>query len=130
MNRKILIVEDESDFAITLALQAKIRGYKCELDLTGSECIDKAKNFAPEVILLDMNLPHISGLGLIQEIKNHQELSHIPIIILSALNQRDVVDEAMNRGANAYFTKGSNLDDLFNVIKEYSISQGPQAVIS
>lgn len=118
-NKKILIVEDESDFAIILSLQAKSRGYRCELDSTGAECISRAKKFKPGVILLDMNLPHIGGLGLIRAIRNHQELSHIPIIVLSVINQHDIVDTAIRRGANAYFTKGSDFDALFTTIKDY-----------
>ena len=119
-NKKILIVEDEADFAIILSLQAKSRGYKCELDPTGAECIERAKKFKPGVILLDMNLPHIGGLGLIRALKNHPELAHIPIIVLSVVNQNDIVTTAIHRGASAYFTKGADFDDLFRTIKEYS----------
>lgn len=120
--RKLLIVEDESDFVIMLGPQAKSRGFVCEIDMKGSECISKAIAFKPEAILLDMNLPDISGLGLIQEIRNHKDIAHIPIIVLSALNQSDVVNEAMNRGANAYFAKGCPISELFETINEYTMA--------
>ena len=121
MNRRLLIVEDESDFVIMLGHQAKSRGYECIIDMTGADAIANALKYKPVAILLDMNLPSISGLGLIQEIRKHQELAHTPIIMLSALNQKEIVVEAMSRGANAYYTKGCPMSELFDVIAEYSL---------
>lgn len=123
MDRNLLIVEDESDFVIALGPQAKSRGYHCEIDMTGENAVPMALKCKPVAILLDMNLPAISGLGLIQEIRNHAELSHVPIIIFSAVNQRDIVNEAMDRGANAYYTKGYPISELFDVIREYEINK-------
>ena len=122
MSRKLLIVEDESDFVIMLGTQAKCRGYDCIIDMTGADAVAKALTHKPVAILLDMNLPRISGLGLVQEIRRHRELMHLPIIILSALNQKEIVQEAMSRGANAYYTKSCPMNELFDVLSEYALN--------
>lgn len=119
MNRKLLIVEDESEYIIILGPQAKRYGYECEIDMTGETCVEKALSFEPDAVLLDMNLPKISGLGLIHKIRNHEKLSKLPIVVLSAVNQPEVVKEAMDRGANAYFSKSGKMEDLFHTLDEY-----------
>lgn len=121
MNRTLLIVEDESDFVAMLEPKAKRRGYTCITDATGAETVSKALQNSPAAILLDMNLPDISGLGLIHELRKHPELVKTPIIVFSALNHSDIVKEAMARGANAYFTKGRPIHELFDVIGEYAL---------
>lgn len=118
-SKKILIVEDESDFATLFVWRAKTQGYECKVDFTGEHCLEKSKEFQPDIIVLDMNLPKISGLGLIQQLKLTPSLAPIPILVLSAVGQQEVIEEALDRGANSYFLKTGAMADLFSIIEEH-----------
>lgn len=119
MSHRLLIVEDDKDLSDMVVLYAKFKHYDCETDLTGAGCMTKAITFQPHLILLDLNLPQISGLGIIRELKKHPTLADIPIIVFSAMHQTDIVKEAMQLGANAYFTKTGTMEDLFAIVREY-----------
>lgn len=117
--KKLLIVEDEKDFVEMITARAKKLGFQCIIDPHGSLAFEIAKKYAPDAVLVDMNLPKMSGLGVIQCLKTNSELSHIPIIALSAIHDQEVVREALDRGANAYFTKGTDLNVLFTTVHDY-----------
>lgn len=119
MKKKLLIVEDEKDFVDVLAPRARKLGFQCKFDFEGSQTVSLAKTFQPDAVIVDMNLPKMSGLGVILALKNCAELSHIPIIALSAIHDQEVVREALERGANAYFTKGTDLNVLFTTVNDY-----------
>ena len=82
---------------------------------SGKEAIEKAKNLRPDVILVDIGLPDISGIETIRRI-----LNEIPeqktIILTSHLNEKDVMD-SLSAGAFAYVMKDINTDLLINIIK-------------
>jgi DNA-binding response OmpR family regulator len=124
MKKRLLIVEDESEFAMLFVWRAKANGYDCKVDLTGETCLEKAKSYTPDLIVLDMNLPIISGLGLIKELKINPQTSNIPILILSAVGQKEVIDEAITRGADSYFLKTGSMVDLFSIIDQH-IKESP-----
>ena len=120
MKRKLLIVEDEPELLQMLSLKANHLNYDCVLEASGELSIDKAKFFNPDVILLDLNLPKISGLGVIRELKRINQTANIPIIVYSAIHDSEVVREAMDLGATAYVTKTSGMKDLFSLVTEYT----------
>jgi len=119
MNKRLLIVDDEPEIVIILKQRAEFYHLDCDVETTGEECVAKAILFKPDLIVLDMNLPKISGLGLLRELKNDEELAKIPVVVLSATSQDDVVHEAMDLGASAYFSKAASMDELFTTIQEY-----------
>jgi DNA-binding response OmpR family regulator len=119
MKHKILIVEDEPELLHMLGLRAQFYNYSCVLEQVGDQCVEKALLHQPDVILLDLNLPRISGLGLIRELKKNPKLAKIPIVVFSALHQTEIVREALDIGANAYYTKSGNMKELFKLIGEY-----------
>ncbi|MBU0506383.1 MAG: response regulator [bacterium] len=119
MKKKILIVEDEIDLLAMLEIKAKNDGYDCFIDTIGDQTITLATENNPDLILLDMMLPKISGLGILRAIKNSETLKNIPVIIFSALGDKYVIEEAMDIGASAYFIKGGNIHELFDTIREY-----------
>lgn len=119
LNKRLLIVDDEPDIVELIRDRAKVLDFDCEIELTGEGCIPKAHEFQPHLVLLDMNLPRISGFGILREMKCDGRLSSIPIIVLSATSQAEVITEAMNMGAAAYFVKGGEMNDLFKLIREY-----------
>jgi two-component system, OmpR family, phosphate regulon response regulator PhoB len=119
MKKKILIVEDETDLLAMLEIKAKNDGYDCFVDTVGDQAINLATENTPNIILLDMMLPQISGLGILRSLKNNDTLKKIPVIIFSALGDKYVIEEAIDIGASAYFIKGGNMHELFDTIKKH-----------
>ncbi|MBF4515662.1 response regulator [Flavobacterium sp. ANB] len=74
----------------------------------------------PDVIFLDLNMPIMSGLELLSEIKKQDILQQIPIIIFSTSQLDDIIKEAKSLGAHDYISKPNNFNELKNILKQYA----------
>ncbi|MDF2884363.1 MAG: yycF3, partial [Clostridiaceae bacterium] len=100
--RKILIIEDEAPIADLIRYSLKKEGYIVNVESNGSGGINAVKTFNPDLIILDLMLPDISGFDVCRMITNEHS---IPIIILTAKN--DINDKILGieLGADDYITK-------------------------
>lgn len=114
MSKKILIIEDEESISDLLAYSLKKEGFVTKVADTGSKGIDLAKEFMPDLILLDLMLPDISGFDVCKEISKN---FIIPIIMLTA--KGDTVDKilGMELGADDYITKPFDMREVIVRIK-------------
>ena len=90
------------------------------------------QNRLPDVIYLDLNMPLMNGEECLDDIKNEQKLSKIPIIIYSTYVDEDTSDRLKNKGANGFLTKPSSFSELKNSLHSslkyvYSNSQNPSS---
>lgn len=114
---KIVLIEDEEDIASLIRLQAEISGYKIHIEtdgLNGYAAIGKER---PDLIILDVMLPGMSGLDVCKKIKNNPEYMHIPVIIISAKSEELDVVLGLELGADDYVAKPFSLKVLFSRIK-------------
>jgi len=114
---KIVLVEDEEDIAALIKLQAEISGYKIfvEVDgLNGYRTIEKEK---PDLVILDIMLPGLSGLDICRKLKNHEELKDIPVIMISARGEEIDVVLGLELGADDYVTKPFSPKVLFSRVR-------------
>ena len=118
-NKKILIVDDDRNMTAALKRVLKTFHFQCTTCDSAIEGLKKAEQINPHLILLDMNMPLMSGLGFLNEIKRNAKLSHIPIVVLSGENDKDTAQEAMNRGASGYLVKNYMREDLLGMIQSY-----------
>ncbi|MEZ5216249.1 MAG: response regulator transcription factor [Ilumatobacteraceae bacterium] len=106
---RLLIVEDDPSLRRSLTLNLRARGYTVEETGNGEDALVMAGRLVPDVILLDLGLPGISGLDVVRGIR---EWSQLPILVLSARGaERDKV-EALDAGANDYVTKPFGIEEL------------------
>lgn len=115
--QKIVLVEDEEDIAALIKLQAEISGYKIliEVDgLNGYRLIEKEK---PDLVILDIMLPGLSGLDICRKLKSSQELQHIPVIMLSARGEEIDIVLGLELGADDYVTKPFSPKVLFSRVR-------------
>jgi two-component system phosphate regulon response regulator PhoB len=105
MAAKILIIDDESDVADLVAMNLKAEGYKTITADNGEAGLAKAKDEEPQLIVLDLMLPKMSGLEVCKALKRESATSRIPIIMLTA--KSDEVDRivGLELGADDYVTK-------------------------
>ncbi|NOT06552.1 MAG: response regulator [Anaerolineales bacterium] len=105
MSSTILIVDDEPGGRYTLESILEEQGYQIEMAESGLEAIEKAHQFLPDVILLDVMMPGMDGFEVCQHIRKDPILAEIPIIMLTALDDRKSFLHGLESGADDYITK-------------------------
>lgn len=113
---KILIVEDEADIQALVHRVLTANGFEVFKASDGEEGLIKATTLKPDLIVLDLMMPGMSGLEVCKLLKMRSDTKHIPIIILSALNREVDRTYAKEAGANLYMTKPFRVDELLVAI--------------
>ncbi|MFH1643239.1 MAG: response regulator [Patescibacteria group bacterium] len=105
MAKKILLVEDDPFIIDIYITKLKESGFEVISATNGLEALIKAKKEKPNLILLDIVLPQLTGFEVLQEIRGIKELSKVPVIILSNLGQKNEIERGMKLGATQYLIK-------------------------
>ncbi len=105
MSSTVLIVDDEYAGRETLQSVLEGEGYTLEMAENGRQAIEKARRLLPDVILLDVMMPGMTGYEVCQHIRNDPQLAEIPIIILTALDDRESMLTALKAGADDFISK-------------------------
>lgn len=116
---KILIAEDDTLILKTLQMCLKTDSNEIMGCMDGLEAMEKIESWQPDVIIVDIMLPYFSGLEIVGKIKQFEK--QIPVIVMSAMGQQEVVEEALNLGASDYISKPFNINKLTELIDKYSI---------
>ena len=105
MTSKVLIVDDEYSGRQTLESVLEGEGYELEMAENGMEAIEKAQKSLPDVILLDVMMPGMTGFEVCKHIRNDPQMAEIPIIVLTALDDRESMLTALKSGADDFISK-------------------------
>jgi putative two-component system response regulator len=105
MTQTVLIVDDEYAGRQTLEAVLDGEGYKLEMAENGFQALEKAKAILPDVILLDVMMPGMTGFEVCQHIRENKQLAEIPIIILTALDDHSSMIKALEAGADDFISK-------------------------
>lgn len=101
----VLIVEDDPDLSEILDINLSQEGFETAIAKDGKEACELAVSLQPSLILLDLMLPKLSGLEVLQFLKRRNDCALIPTIIISAKDDEDTVVQALEEGAEDYITK-------------------------
>jgi CheY-like chemotaxis protein len=112
--RTILVIEDDERFAGILSDLAREMGFGCLLAHTASDGLAQAVQQSPNAIVLDINLPDFSGLGVLDQLKRNPQTRHIPVHVVSVA---DYAQEAMGRGAIGYALKPVKREELVHALQ-------------
>jgi CheY-like chemotaxis protein/HAMP domain-containing protein len=113
----ILIVEDDRHFAKIMMDMSRKKGFKCLAAGDGFSALQIAKQYIPSAILLDLGLPDMDGLKVLDHLKYHNETRHIPVHIISG---RDKSSDSLQRGAIGFLSKpleSADFDSVFTRIE-------------
>ena len=105
----ILVIEDERNISRFIAKALTVNGYRTVCAYTGSEGLSLISSVCPDVILLDLGLPDMDGISIIEKVR---EWSSSPIIVVSARNQENDKVQALDIGADDYITKPFGTGEL------------------
>ena len=106
---KILIIEDEKQIARFLELELRHEGYETGIRYDGPGGVEAARDYGPDLILLDIMLPGIDGIEVCRKIR---EFSRVPVIMLTAKDETADKVQGLDCGANDYVTKPFALEEL------------------
>ncbi|PHR56819.1 MAG: phosphate regulon transcriptional regulatory protein PhoB [Robiginitomaculum sp.] len=117
MKALILIIEDEHAQAQILQYNLEAEGYQTKHGATAEEGLLLAKEYNPDLILLDWMLPDMSGIEVCRQIKSHPDTESTPVIMLTARGTEDDKIRGLDVGANDYVVKPHSIKELLARIK-------------
>lgn len=115
---KILVVEDERDIRDLIGFTLRFAGFDVTVAEDGVQALELVSREKPDLILLDVRMPRMSGYEACRRLKENSATSSIPVVFLSAKGQDDEIKEGLESGAVEYIVKPFAPDELTNQIRD------------
>ena len=117
--KKILLIEDEAELSRAIKIRLEAAGFDTISAGDGEKGLEMAHKERPDLIVLDLILPNMSGFDVCRKLKIDKEYKDIPIIVLTAKFQPNDIRFGIAMGADAYITKPYESQELFTKIREF-----------
>ena len=117
---KILFIDDDPMTLEMLSLVANASGFNALSNLSATAGFEMAVEQQPEVIILDYNMPEMTGVEVLKKIRSHSIIATTPVLMLSASSKTEFVDAFYAAGGQKYITKPMDLDEFFEVIRDHA----------
>lgn len=117
----ILFADDDSDETYLFNEALEHSGLDVILSYAndGNSLLSFLKNKPlPDVVIIDINMPHKDGLEALAEIRNHPEFVSLPLVIYSTTTNQNIIDTSFQKGANLFVVKPNNFDGMVQVVKK------------
>ena len=118
MAKKVLIIEDYPATVEMIIAYLEPQGYEVDFAFDGQSGLDKMTANKPNVVLLDIMMPGMSGLEVCRKMKADPKLAKIPIIVVSAKVTSDDIKAGLSAGADEYLVKPFDMKQLTETIKK------------
>ena len=105
MGQKILVVEDNELNCRLFCDLLRAHGFEPEPVRDGREAVERTRAFCPDLIIMDIQMPHVSGLELIEQLKADEDLKHIPVMAVTAYAAKGDEERIRDAGAEGYVSK-------------------------
>jgi DNA-binding response OmpR family regulator len=115
---KILVAEDERDIRELIGFTLRYAGFEVELAINGIEAVEKAAAAQPDLVILDVRMPKMTGYEACRKLKEDPTTAEIPIVFLSAKGQEVEIEQGLASGALEYIVKPFAPDELANQVKD------------
>ena len=115
---RILIVDDEPNIVLALELLMKREGYEIRTVGDGEAAVEAAKQFRPDLILLDVMMPRMDGYEVCQRLRADPALKDVAIVMLTAKGREVEREKGMALGADLYITKPFSTRDVVSKVRE------------
>jgi CheY-like chemotaxis protein len=112
----ILVVDDSADNVAMISLDLQQQGYRVVTAANGEDAITVATQMMPNLILMDINLPELDGLGATRRIREYDALREVPVVAITAFGTEGFQRAAYDAGVSGYLTKPIDLDRMHQLI--------------
>ncbi len=122
-NKKILIVEDDDFLLQMYVTKLELEGFQVISAIDGIKGLKLAKKDKPDLVLLDLQLPSMSGFEVLEDLKQNNETKQIPVLILTNFSQKEDIERCLNLGASdylikAHFVPSEVISKIKNILQE------------
>ena len=115
----ILIVDDSSTNLVLLEAILQEEGYKTYTALNAKEAYTSIERYKPDLILLDLLMPQVSGFDILEQLKAFPSTSEIPVIVVSAVNTKENIELCKDLGAADFFSKPIDIPVFISRLKDF-----------
>jgi DNA-binding response OmpR family regulator len=115
---RILLIEDEPSIQRLICYALQTKGHDVSVAQDGSDGLQVARTKTPDLILLDMVMPEMSGMEVLMTLKADSSLKNIPVLIVTASAQKEEAERAIELGAADYLIKPFHVQDLHEAVME------------
>ena len=119
MSRTVLVADDDPDILNIVTVSLETQGYVVLRAANGREAVDQARSGLPDLILLDMMMPVMSGYEAVAELKSDPATAEIPVVGLSAKAMATDIELASGMGIDGYITKPFRVAQVLSVVAGY-----------
>ena len=122
---KVLIADDEPNIVTALEFLLKRAGYDVRCAATGDEALALVESYAPDLALVDIMMPGISGYEVCRRIREHPQWRRIKIVMVSAKGREAEVSKGLSLGADLYVTKPFATQELIDAVNRLLAGEAP-----
>lgn len=115
--KTVIVVEDETDAAEMFAEMMRVSGFRVLKSHFSAPAISLIANERPDVVILDVMMPDVSGLEVLKFMRREPALAHIPVIVVSAKSMPGDIQSGLEAGASVYLTKPIGFLDLKQAVE-------------
>jgi two-component system phosphate regulon response regulator PhoB len=124
--RTVVVVEDEADAAEMFAEMMRVNGFRVVKSFSSGPAIHLIADEMPDIVILDVMMPDISGLEVLKFMRREPQLAKIPVIVVSAKSMPSDIKTGMDAGASVYLTKPVGFLELKQAV-EKALAAGKMA---
>ena len=128
MKHKILVADDEKHLLRLLQISLGLDGYDVVMVSDGQEALSRIRQEMPDLIILDIMMPHLDGLAAVRQLKEDAATATIPVILLTARAQDSDLEIARKMGVAHYMTKPFDPTELNTLVRVILKDLAPQRV--
>ncbi|SFP61678.1 Response regulator receiver domain-containing protein [Geopseudomonas sagittaria] len=118
MSKSVLIADDEPNIVISLEFLLEQAGYRTRVAHDGQDALEAIQRQPPDLVLLDVMMPNLSGYDLCQKIRENPAWQHMRIVMLTAKGREVEVSKGLALGADAYITKPFSTQELLAQVRD------------
>jgi len=116
--KTVLIIEDEEDAAVLFGEMMRVSGFRVLKLSKSSPAISLMSEEKPDLVILDIMMPEVSGLDILRQMRREPKLSKIPVIVVSAKSMPADIKNGMEAGASTYLTKPVGFQELKEAVEQ------------
>ncbi len=117
--KTILLIEDEKNILLVYSKLLKKAGYRVLTAENGIKGLEIAQESKPDLIILDLLIPKLDGLVILETLKEEENTADIPVVIISANSNQDSIENGLKAGAENYLVKPVSRNELMLEIKKH-----------
>src|SRR3954466_14600465 len=104
---KVLVVDDTEGIRLGLSMLLKAHGYEAMTAAGGAEALDFLERVHPDLILLDLSMPGVDGIAVLEQLREWPDMADVPVLVYSAVGDESIKRQARKLGAAEYLEKGN-----------------------